>query len=249
MLISLPCLAYSERFVLMTPETKDQAEFQPWLYHAFKAPDTVIVAVPYHKGDKQYWLVRANRILSDDELNLRTIIHSQSTRSLPDHIESVSKLAPYNQTEVSAVNETIGIIYFRIRRAALKNYYVVHDFPEGVDDGGDYRTYKLSAYAVDSFELGQNRISEYLKLHRENQEGVGEPKPKSEDRPLSIVIPTKFVEIESGVDDFHIEWLNSFLEQKKKKSEQDGTGQPATRPESKSKGSDKPQPEAEGRSR
>ena len=31
--------------------------------------------------------------------------------------------------------------------------------------------------------------------------------------------------------------------------EQDGTGQPATRPESKSKGSDKPQPEAEGRSR
>ena len=31
--------------------------------------------------------------------------------------------------------------------------------------------------------------------------------------------------------------------------EQDGTGQPATRPESKSEGSDKPQPEAEGRSR
>jgi hypothetical protein len=32
-------------------------------------------------------------------------------------------------------------------------------------------------------------------------------------------------------------------------SEQDGTGQPATRPESKSQSSDKPQPEAEGRSR
>ena len=31
--------------------------------------------------------------------------------------------------------------------------------------------------------------------------------------------------------------------------EQDGTGQPATRPESKSRGSDKPQPESEGRSR
>jgi hypothetical protein len=31
--------------------------------------------------------------------------------------------------------------------------------------------------------------------------------------------------------------------------EQGGTGQPATRPESKSEGSDKPQPEAEGRSR
>lgn len=35
----------------------------------------------------------------------------------------------------------------------------------------------------------------------------------------------------------------------KTSSEQDGTGQPATRPESDSEGSDKPQPEAEGRSR
>jgi hypothetical protein len=33
-----------------------------------------------------------------------------------------------------------------------------------------------------------------------------------------------------------------------KTAEQDGTGQPATRPESKSEGSQKPQPEAEGRS-
>ena len=37
--------------------------------------------------------------------------------------------------------------------------------------------------------------------------------------------------------------------EKKKKSEQGGTGQPATRPESKSEGGTKPQPEAEGRSR
>ena len=35
----------------------------------------------------------------------------------------------------------------------------------------------------------------------------------------------------------------------KKKAEQAGTGQPATRPESKSEGGDKPQPDAEGRSR
>ena len=35
----------------------------------------------------------------------------------------------------------------------------------------------------------------------------------------------------------------------KKMVEQDGTGQPATRPESNPEGSDKPQPEAEGRSR
>ena len=35
----------------------------------------------------------------------------------------------------------------------------------------------------------------------------------------------------------------------KNKAEQAGTGQPATRPESKSEASDKPQPESEGRSR
>jgi len=36
---------------------------------------------------------------------------------------------------------------------------------------------------------------------------------------------------------------------KRKEAEQGGTGQPATRTQSKSEGSDKPQPEAEGRSR
>jgi hypothetical protein len=40
-------------------------------------------------------------------------------------------------------------------------------------------------------------------------------------------------------------WVNRY----KIRSEQGGTGQPATRSESKSEGSDKPQPEAEGRSR
>ena len=166
-LVTLPCSAYSARFVLMTPETKDQSDFQPWLYHAFKAPETVIVAVPYHKGDKKYWLVRANRTLSEDELNMRTIIHdSHNSRPLPDHIESVSKLSPYGSTDASSVGEAIGLIYVRIRRDALKNYYVVHDFPDGVDDGGDYRTYKLAAYAIDSYDLGQDRISEYFKARR-----------------------------------------------------------------------------------
>lgn len=39
------------------------------------------------------------------------------------------------------------------------------------------------------------------------------------------------------------------IENKPKKAEQAGTEQPATRPESKSEGGDKPQPESEGRSR
>ena len=43
-----------------------------------------------------------------------------------------------------------------------------------------------------------------------------------------------------------VDSYNYYLQQQ---AEQDGTGQPATRPESKSEGGDKPQPEAEGSSR
>jgi hypothetical protein len=42
---------------------------------------------------------------------------------------------------------------------------------------------------------------------------------------------------------------DAYIQQQMKTAEQAGTGQPATRPESKSEGGDKPQPEAEGRSR
>jgi hypothetical protein len=45
------------------------------------------------------------------------------------------------------------------------------------------------------------------------------------------------------------EGKNITVQPNKTKAEQGGTGQPATRPESKSEGGDKPQPEAEGRSR
>jgi hypothetical protein len=43
-------------------------------------------------------------------------------------------------------------------------------------------------------------------------------------------------------------WM-TLTEAREIQAEQAGTGQPATRPESKSEGGDKPQPEAEGRSR
>ena len=49
---------------------------------------------------------------------------------------------------------------------------------------------------------------------------------------------------QAELDRFHEKYPGA-----KPKGEQGGTGQPATRPESKSEGGDKPQPEAEGRSR
>jgi hypothetical protein len=55
---------------------------------------------------------------------------------------------------------------------------------------------------------------------------------------LTIALSFFFLLIEQGRDNSN-----------QKNAEQAGSGQPATRPESKSEGSDKPQPEAEGRSR
>jgi hypothetical protein len=59
-----------------------------------------------------------------------------------------------------------------------------------------------------------------------------------------------YVDVTSGrelaVDD---PLWRKYIQQFKQQGEQDGTGQPATRLESKSEGSDKPQPESEGRPR
>jgi hypothetical protein len=54
---------------------------------------------------------------------------------------------------------------------------------------------------------------------------------------------------EFGTDNSHPRANDKVLAEMIRHAEQAGTGQPATRPESKSEGSDKPQPEAEGRSR
>ena len=56
---------------------------------------------------------------------------------------------------------------------------------------------------------------------------------------------------EAGIDPYFIERIKKSSDHVKNsaKREQAGTGQPATRPESKSEGGDKPQPESEGRSR
>jgi hypothetical protein len=55
--------------------------------------------------------------------------------------------------------------------------------------------------------------------------------------------------MKSHLTDWIGQRMDELQEQERKEAEQAGTGQPATRPVLKSEGSDKPQPEAEGRSR
>jgi len=74
-------------------------------------------------------------------------------------------------------------------------------------------------------------IDDVLGLHRVREIGV-ERAPKEIDlMKKRLILARRLIELDQT------------------KAEQGGTGQAATRPESKSEGSDKPQPEAEGRSR
>jgi len=58
-----------------------------------------------------------------------------------------------------------------------------------------------------------------------------------------------FLKKELPIPQSEIDRFNAEYGSKIKPAQQDGAGQPATRPESKSEGGDKPQPESEGRSR
>lgn len=62
-------------------------------------------------------------------------------------------------------------------------------------------------------------------------------------------LPKRAIQARGKDLEFNLTCYLHIVDEEKTKAEQAGTGQPATRPESKSEGSDKPQPEAEGRSR
>ncbi len=64
----------------------------------------------------------------------------------------------------------------------------------------------------------------------------------------TLLIVTTYLPSYSNAMNGREDMLQAFYV-RQKSAEQAGTGQPATRPESKSEGGDKPQPEAEGRSR
>jgi hypothetical protein len=62
-------------------------------------------------------------------------------------------------------------------------------------------------------------------------------------------IEAKFIQVGGGTEELSFDWIESASTIESTEAEQAGAGQPATRPQSNSEGSDKLQPEAEGRSR
>lgn len=141
-----PAVGFFSQFVILTPNAgREHQEFQPWLYSDRNQPEIVSVVIPFHKGMKKYWLISATHALEDDQLNFRSLI-TASYKPIPKYITTIIPLCP--QLDDLGQPEAAGFIVFRVRRDELARHYVYHDFSVGVDDGGYFRTYKLSAYPI-----------------------------------------------------------------------------------------------------
>jgi hypothetical protein len=159
--------------MVITPESdSDQYDFKAWVYSDKWNPAMVNVVIPYHLGDKKYWLVVCNRILRDEELSFRSLIWS-NYKPTPDYISYVAPIAPLLDNNGQAPK--VGFIRLKIRKENLSSYYVYHDFDQAMEDGGCYRTYKLSSFPIgfsfDPVRALEMKISTYLRegnneLHR-----------------------------------------------------------------------------------
>ena len=133
-------------FELLTPKSGSvHDDYQPWVCETWNQPDILTIFIPFHKGQKKYWLVSATHALNDEQLNFRPLITASYT-PIPKHIVSIVPLSPNLDDHGKPVQG--GFLTFRIRRENLPKFYVYHDFSVGVDDGGYYRTYKLSSYPI-----------------------------------------------------------------------------------------------------
>jgi len=164
----IPAAGFTSDFVILTPDADHRHdELQPWLYYVETAPEIVTVVIPFHKGGKKYWLVTAARPLPDEQLNFRNLIWL-SHNPLPDYITSIVPLSPH--LDNVGQPEKAGFITFLVRKEDLAKHYVYNDFATGVDDGGDYRTYKLSSYKVTKqFEGTRIREMEASSAMREKE--------------------------------------------------------------------------------
>jgi hypothetical protein len=113
-----------------------------------------------------------------------------------------------------------------------------------------YSQPSLSAHSVSCYEDARDDVAPLLDLLRAWQAKASEyweteQEPEKGEKNIAT-LETKDPEfLQHMMNTLH----NVHTWKTKTKGEQAGTGQPATRSESKSEGGDKPQPEAEGRSR
>jgi hypothetical protein len=219
---------FSDHAIITPKNLAKHEEFKIWTYCTKNDPDMVNVVLPFHEGDKKYWLFSCSRELSDKELNFREVIW-QPYKPIPDYVRGIVPIAPI--LDDSGKVPEGSFIRLKIRKAELPTTYIYQDFAKGVDDGGFYRTYKISSFpigtGIDPLMEIEWDISHFQRI------GDNAKHRESEDKLRKLLADKAFMS-EFG---------------QRYKAVQAGSGQPATRPKSKSEASDKPQPESEGRSR
>jgi hypothetical protein len=100
---------------------------------------------------------------------------------------------------------------------------------------------------LEQYQRGESGFRVRINLYRDGKKQEFKIDPKSNELWELLIIKNDTIEVVRAEPFEGVEYPATIT--LKKEVEQAGTGQPATRPESKSEGSDKPQPEAEGRSR
>ena len=100
---------------------------------------------------------------------------------------------------------------------------------------------------LEGYQLGEPVLRVRINLYRDGEKREFKIHPKSNELWEMMIMKRDVIEV-AGARSFEAAAYPSMIILKKE-VEQAGTGQPATRPELKSEGGDKPQPESEGRSR
>ena len=68
-------LAGWSEFVVLTDESEDKHRpIFPWIYKLADDPDMLVVAIPFTNLSRKFWLVTADRRLTDKELKFREMI-------------------------------------------------------------------------------------------------------------------------------------------------------------------------------
>lgn len=139
------CAIFSAHAIVTPKNVSEHKDYKVWLYCTKDDPSMVHVVLPFHEGDKKYWLVSSSRELQDKEVNFRNLIWL-SYKAAPEYIRQIAPIAPI--VDRSGKVPDGAFIRFKIRRDKLPVTYLYQDFDQPVDDGGWYRTYRLSAFPI-----------------------------------------------------------------------------------------------------
>lgn len=185
-IVNLACAGWSE-FVVLTDESEEKHKpIFPWIYKLKDDPDMLVVAIPFTNLARKFWLVTADRKLTDKELKFREMIWRVSSRNpewtqwkpeakIPKYVQSIAPLVVETHPDLPRIGP--GMVYAYVHRDAIDRTYVYLDYPPIVFDGGYYYCYRLSAFTFLEEAEGKRRI----KAHKESMgltKGPVQPRSK-----------------------------------------------------------------------